>query len=195
MLREDNADLRLTDVGRKLGVVDDARWDHFNRKRDAIASEQERLRLTWVRPGTVDEARAVEVLGQPLEREYTLLDLLRRPNVGYDAAVSLIADPAPELPPEVREQVNIQAKYAGYIARQQGEVERRAEQEATLLPEDMDYADVRGLSFEARQKLAQHRPATIGQAGRISGMTPAAVALLLVHLKRRNQGTKLRQAS
>jgi tRNA uridine 5-carboxymethylaminomethyl modification enzyme len=184
MLREDNADLRLTETGRKLRLVDDARWDQFNRKRDAIASERERLKSTWVNPRILSAEKAMAVLGQPIEREYSLFDLLRRPNVGYEAIRSLGDAVAPTLAPEVVEQVNIQAKYEGYIVRQQDEVERRQGQEGLILPDDIDYSKVRGLSFEARQKLTQQRPATIGHASRISGITPAAISLLLVHMKR-----------
>ena len=184
MLREDNADLRLTETGRKLRLVDDARWDQFNRKRDAIASERERLKSTWVNPRILSAEKAMAVLGQPIEREYSLFDLLRRPNVGYEAIRSLGDAAAPTLAPEVVEQVNIQAKYEGYIVRQQDEVERRHGQEGLILPDDIDYSKVRGLSFEARQKLTQQRPATIGHASRISGITPAAISLLLVHMKR-----------
>ena len=184
MLREDNADLRLTETGRKLRLVDDARWDQFNRKRDAIASERERLKSTWVNPRILSAEKAMAVLGQPIEREYSLFDLLRRPNIGYEAIRSLGDATAPTLAPEVVEQVNIQAKYEGYIVRQQDEVERRHGQEGLILPDDIDYSKVRGLSFEARQKLTQQRPATIGHASRISGITPAAISLLLVHMKR-----------
>jgi tRNA uridine 5-carboxymethylaminomethyl modification enzyme len=184
MLREDNADLRLTETGRKLGLVDDARWDSFSRKRDAIARETERLKSTWVNPRTVSTDVAQQVLGQPMEREYTLHDLLRRPNVSY-RSLSLIPAPSKAVDDEiVAEQVEIQAKYEGYIARQKEEVIRREAQESAALPTDLDYTDVRGLSTEVRQLLARHRPQTIGQAARISGVTPAAVSLLLVHLKR-----------
>jgi tRNA uridine 5-carboxymethylaminomethyl modification enzyme len=183
-LREDNADLRLTETGRALGIVDDARWDAFARKRDAIAREQERLKSTWLNPRVVAAADAERVLGQPLERDQTLADLLKRPEVSYAALMTLpgagpaVADPA------VAAQVETQAKYAGYIARQRDEVARHAAQEATRLPPDLDYRSVRGLSIEARQRLEQHRPETLGQAARIQGITPATIALLLVHLKR-----------
>jgi len=184
MLREDNADLRLTELGRKLGLVDDVRWSAFSRKRDAIALETERLRSTWVNPRTVSPEIAQQVLGQPIEREYTLHELLRRPNVSY-RSLSLIPAIGEAVQDEtIAEQVEIQAKYQGYIARQRDEVERREAQETAGLPEDLDYATVRGLSNEARQILSHQRPQTIGQAARISGVTPAAVSLLLVHLKR-----------
>ena len=185
-LREDNADLRLTEQGRALGLVDDVRWDAFNRKRDAIAAEQERLKATWVRPQTLPQADAERVLGKGIEREYTLFDLLRRPDVSYTALVTLpgAGRDEPLLDPLVIEQVEIQAKYQGYIDRQQDEVARNLAHEETLLPVGLDYATVPGLSKEVQQKLKQHQPQTLGQASRIQGITPAAISLLLVHLKR-----------
>ncbi|HTO50345.1 MAG TPA: tRNA uridine-5-carboxymethylaminomethyl(34) synthesis enzyme MnmG [Burkholderiales bacterium] len=184
-LREDNADLRLTETGRKLGLVDDARWDAFARKRDAIARETERLKSTWINPRVLPPEEAARVLGKPLERDHTLLDLLRRPDVGYGALMTLQGTGTAVSDPTVAEQVEIQAKYAGYITRQRDEVARNQAHESTRLPPDLDYRAVRGLSFEVQQKLAQQRPETIGQASRISGVTPAAISLLLVHLKRR----------
>jgi tRNA uridine 5-carboxymethylaminomethyl modification enzyme len=184
MLREDNADLRLTDIGRRLGVVDDARWDAFNRKRDAVARESERLKSTWVGPRSIEADAARRVLGAAPEREYTLMDLLKRPEVRYGALMELVGGAAEMLDPGIAEQVEIQAKYSGYIERQRQEVERRGCQESTRLPPDLDYRTVRGLSIEVQQKLNAHKPETIGQASRISGVTPAAVSLLLVHLKR-----------
>jgi tRNA uridine 5-carboxymethylaminomethyl modification enzyme len=184
-LREDNADLRLTELGRELGLVDDRRWDTFNRKRDAVAREAERLKATWVNPRQLSEADAVRVLGQPMEREYRLFDLLRRPNVNYASLLTLPGAGEAVAVPEVIEQLEIQAKYQGYIERQQDEVEKSLAHETLLLPGDIDYADVHGLSFEVRQKLAQMRPQTLGQASRLQGITPAAISLLLVHLKRR----------
>ncbi|HVC12536.1 MAG TPA: tRNA uridine-5-carboxymethylaminomethyl(34) synthesis enzyme MnmG [Burkholderiales bacterium] len=184
MLREDNADLRLSAIGRRLGVVNDARWEAFARRRDAIALEQERLRNTWVGPRGISEAEAVEVLGAPLEREHLLSDLLRRPGVSYTALMSLPGAGGPALEPSVAQQVEIQTKYEGYIGRQRQEVARREADEALELPADLDYGTVRGLSAEVQQKLNQHRPETLGQANRISGVTPAAIALLQVHLKR-----------
>jgi tRNA uridine 5-carboxymethylaminomethyl modification enzyme len=183
-LREDNADLRLTDIGRRLGCVDDARWEAFCRKRDAVARELERLKSTWVDPRLVERAASERVLGKPLEREATLMELLRRPGVSYAALMTLpgAGDAAGER--AVAEQVEIATKYAGYIERQKEEVGRRFEQESQRLPPDLDYQSVRGLSIEVQQKLNQHRPETIGQAARISGVTPAAISLLLVHLKR-----------
>ena len=186
-LREDNADLRLTAIGRELGCVDDVRWDAFCRKRDAIEVELQRLRSTWVNPRMLDAAAATALLGAPLERDYALADLVKRPDVSYAAVVAATGG-AGASDASVAEQVEIQLKYAGYITRQQAEVAKQGQQAHQPIPEDLDYADVRGLSFEARQRLAQHRPQTVGQAGRIQGMTPAAIALLLVHLKRMRAG-------
>src|SRR5438552_4102795 len=183
-LREDNADLRLTEVGRSLGSVSDARWDAFCRKRDAVARELERLKSVWVDPRLIERAQAERVVGQPLEREATLLELLRRPSVSYAALMTLpgAGDAVPD--PNVAEQVEIATKYAGYIDRQNDEIARRTGQESRRLPGDLDYRSVRGLSVEVQQKLNQHRPETLGQAARISGVTPAAISLLLVYLKR-----------
>ncbi|MFN7087239.1 MAG: tRNA uridine-5-carboxymethylaminomethyl(34) synthesis enzyme MnmG [Burkholderiales bacterium] len=183
-LREDNADLRLTEIGRRLGVVDDARWEAFCRKREAIAHEQERLGTTWLNPKLCPQAEAERVLGQALEREYTLLDLLRRPDVGYAALMTLPGAGPAIADPLAAEQVEIQAKYQGYIERQREEIERHEHQESTSLPQDVDYTQVRGLSVEAQQKLNRFRPETIGQAARISGITPATISVLLVHAKR-----------
>lgn len=184
-LREDNADLRLTESGRKLGLIDDARWSSFESKREAVAREIERLKSTWVNPQLVANADALRVLGQPIEREYTLADLLRRPNVTYRSLLSLPCAGVLVPDPLVAEQVEVSIKYQGYIARQQDEVNRQAASESFPLPQDLDYTHVRGLSKEVQQKLNQHRPETLGQAGRIQGITPAALSLLLVHLKRR----------
>jgi tRNA uridine 5-carboxymethylaminomethyl modification enzyme len=184
-LREDNADLRLTESGRELGLVDDLRWDDFNRKRDAIAVEVERLKSTWVNPRLVPEADAVRVTGKPLEREYRLFELLRRPEVGYVGLMTLPGAGEAVTARDVVEQVEIQAKYQGYIERQRDEVAKAQEQEALPLPRDIDYRNVRGLSIEVQQKLNQHQPETLGQASRIQGVTPAAISLLLVHLKKR----------
>jgi tRNA uridine 5-carboxymethylaminomethyl modification enzyme len=184
MLREDNADLRLTEAGRNLGLIDDVRWDAFSRKRDAVARETERLKSTWVNPRSLPPEAAISVLGQPIEREYTLHELLRRPNVSYHS-LSMIPGSSKEVEdPIVAQQVEIQAKYEGYITRQLDEVERREGQDSIPLPADLDYAEVRGLSIEVRQTFSCQRPETIGQAARISGVTPAAISLLLVHLKR-----------
>ena len=189
MLREDNADLRLTEIGRALGLVDDARWDAFSRKRDAVARETERLKSTWVNPRTLSPEAAQPVLGQPIEREYSLHELLRRPNVSYHSLSVIMATDEVITDPIVAEQVEIQAKYQGYIARQQEEVERRESYESAPLPADLDYGEVRGLSNEVRQTLARQRPETVGQAARISGVTPAAISLLLVHLRRAREKT------
>ncbi len=189
-LREDNADLRLTDTGRRLGIVDDARWDAFCRKRDAIAREQERLKSTWVNPRLVPAEAAERVLGKALEREYPLADLLRRPDVSYDALMTLPGAGEPISDRQAIEQVEIQARYQGYIDRQADEIARSRGQEELALPADLDYRSVRGLSIEVQQKLDQHRPETLGQASRIQGITPAAISLLLVHLKRRGDSTR-----
>jgi tRNA uridine 5-carboxymethylaminomethyl modification enzyme len=183
-LREDNADARLTPVGRELGLVDDARWAAFSAKKDAVDAEVLRLKKTWVNPTTVDAATAERVVGKALDHEYSLFELLRRPEVRH-AELAGLPGGAAELAPEVVEQVEILAKYQGYIDRQADEVSKRAAQEDTALPIDMDYAGVRGLSIEAQQKLTALRPATLGQASRIQGITPATISLLLVHLKRR----------
>ena len=187
-LREDNADLRLTEHGRRLGLVGDERWEFFCEKREAIAREQEWLKSTWVHPATLAADEAIRVLGKPIERDYTLYDLLRRPDVSYAALASLHlpedAEARPALAAPVIEQVEIQAKYQGYIDRQVDEVARSLVNEETRLPENIDYASMGGLSNEIRQKLIRHRPETIAQASRIQGMTPAAISILLVHLKR-----------
>jgi tRNA uridine 5-carboxymethylaminomethyl modification enzyme len=182
-LREDNADLRLTEAGRKLGLVDDLRWGAFCAKRDAIEHETARWKATWARPQAIPVDQQVAVLGQPLEREHSLFDLLRRPDVSYGSLSAWITDPVEDT--EVARQVETAAKYAGYIDRQKSEVEKHLAQAMTAIPRDFDYASVRGLSREVQQRLAQHRPETVGQAGRIQGVTPAAISLLLVHLKRR----------
>jgi len=235
-LREDNADMRLTERGRALGLVDDVRWDAFNRKRDAVSRETERLKSTWVNPALLSDERATELLGTSIEHEYSLFDLLRRPGVTYSAIDALRGElnlkaksdfhPSPlvgegrgetgqvaasstvtantkvplsptlphegggspptaaDLADQVAEQVEITAKYAGYIDRQQDEIDRQLANENLRLPNDLDYSAVRGLSKEVQIKLAAQRPETLGQAGRISGITPAAMSLLLVHLKR-----------
>ncbi|HUR88940.1 MAG TPA: tRNA uridine-5-carboxymethylaminomethyl(34) synthesis enzyme MnmG [Ramlibacter sp.] len=193
-LREDNADLRLTEAGRKLGLVDDERWTAFGRKRDAVEAELQRLRSIWVNPRTVPPAEAERVLGKQMEHEHNLADLLRRPAVGYEHLMSLQGgvhavpqvsrETLGDLYPTVVEQIEIASKYAGYIERQKGEVQRAAQYEHLKLPAELDYMRVSSLSIEARQKLNKHRPETLGQAARISGITPAAVSLLLVHLKK-----------
>jgi tRNA uridine 5-carboxymethylaminomethyl modification enzyme len=193
-LREDNADLRLTEAGRRLGLVDDWRWGAFNRKRDAIDRESARLRAIWVSPRNLAAAESERVLGKAIEHEHNLADLLRRPDVGYAQLMSLGAgayasldvsrETLGELLEPVVEQIEISAKYSGYIERQKGEVERAASYEHLKLPADLDYMQVAALSIEVRQKLNKHRPETLGLASRISGVTPAAISLLLVHLKK-----------
>ena len=192
MLREDNADMRLTETGRSLGLVDDLRWQAFERKREAVARELERLKSTFINPKLLPQADAERVLGKGIEREYALTELLRRPDVSYASLMSLPGTGEAAVDPEVAEQVEIQIKYDGYIARQHDEVLRREQYEATALPRDLDYGSVRGLSREVQQKLNQHKPETIGQASRISGLTPAAISLLLVHLKRGFETTNKR---
>ncbi|MDY0054919.1 MAG: tRNA uridine-5-carboxymethylaminomethyl(34) synthesis enzyme MnmG [Methyloversatilis sp.] len=184
-LREDNADLRLTDVARTMGLIDDARWDAYNRKRDAIAAEEQRLRSTWIRPDALPAEDAQRVLGKAIEREYTLFDLLRRPDVNYASLMTLPGAPTPIDHAQAIEQLDILAKYQGYIDRQQNEVDKLRATEDTRLPDDIDYAAVGGLSREVQQKLSTHRPETLGQASRIQGITPAAISLLLVYLKKR----------
>ncbi|HSV45463.1 MAG TPA: tRNA uridine-5-carboxymethylaminomethyl(34) synthesis enzyme MnmG [Ramlibacter sp.] len=193
-LREDNADMRLTEAGRRMGLVDDARWDDFNRKRDAVSRETVRLKSTWVNPRNLPAEEAVRVLGKTIDHEYNLGDLLRRPDVGYLQLMSLDggryanaelrAETLGVLYEPVVEQIEIGAKYAGYIERQQDEVQRSAFYENLRLPLDLDYMQVAALSIEVRQKLDKHRPETLGLASRISGVTPAAISLLLVHLKK-----------
>jgi tRNA uridine 5-carboxymethylaminomethyl modification enzyme len=215
-LREDNADARLTETGRQLGLVDDARWSAFCRKRDAVSRETERLRSLWVSPKNLAAAEAERVLGKAIEHEYCLAELLRRPDVNYAGLMSLnggkfvgaelgagvpreTVAPAEDLSGDVPgdvagdvfravviEQVEIAAKYSGYIDRQKDEVERAAHYEHLKLPTELDYLQVQALSFEARQTLNKHRPETLGQASRISGITPASVSLLLIHLKKSN---------
>lgn len=186
LLREDNADLRLTERGRALGLVDDARWRRFCEKQARVTEEAERLSRTFVHPGRVPDVLLQQVLGQPLVREHSLAELLRRPEVSYEALMTLPGAGPGADDREVAEQVVVQAKYSGYIERQQEEVRRQARDEHLRLPADLDYEAVRGLSTEARQKLGQYRPATLGQAARIAGVTPAAVSLLLIHLRRRS---------
>jgi len=191
LLREDNADLRLTETGYRLGVVDAGRWDAFRRKRDAIGREQDRLKSTWIGPRAFVAADIHRVFRSPLERDYSALELLKRPDVTYQSLLSLPGVGPAVDDPAVAEQVEIQAKYQGYIVRQRDEVARNRQLESTPLPADLDYRVVRGLSVEVQQKLAAHRPETIGQASRISGVTPAAISLLLVHLKRIHPSTHL----
>ncbi|MDB5894902.1 MAG: tRNA uridine-5-carboxymethylaminomethyl(34) synthesis enzyme MnmG [Rhodoferax sp.] len=213
-LREDNADMRLTEAGRRMGLVNDARWEAFSRKRDAVSRETERLRSLWISPKNLAAAESERVLGKPIEHEYSLAELLRRPDVTYASLMSLdngrFRDPS--LPvtalhadadvsretdeavfvDSVVEQVDIAAKYSGYIDRQKDEIERAAHYESMRIPAEMDYLQVTALSFEVRQRLSKLRPETLGQASRVSGVTPAAISLLLVHLKK--QGWKDRKA-
>jgi len=186
-LREDNADMRLTEIGRKLGLVDDVRWEAFSRKQEAVAREQERLKKTFVQPANLSAELMQSVFGKPLEHEYSLFELLRRPEVSYEQVLSLGEIGLGEVEPAVREQVEIAAKYQGYIDRQIDEVARSRGQENTKLPSDLDYREIHGLPIEAQQKLNAHKPETIGQASRISGITPAAISLLLVYLKRKSR--------
>ena len=193
-LREDNADLRLTEEGRRMGLVDDARWDAFSRKRDAVSRETERLKSTWINPRIVSAAETERVLGKSIDHEYNLGELLRRPNVSYEGLLSLEGgrfagstvsrETLGELYESVVEQIEIGAKYAGYIERQKDEIGRTAHYENLRLPAELDYMQVQALSIEVRQKLDKHRPETLGLASRISGVTPAAISLLLVHLKK-----------
>ena len=184
-LREDNADMRLTEDGHKIGLVSEAQWRMFNEKREAIEREIQRLKTTWYTPQKLAEEEQLRVFGQKLSREANLHDLLRRPNLDYAALMTLPdAQPETALADSVVEQVEIQVKYQGYIDRQNEEIDSRRDIETLKLPEDIDYSKVKGLSAEVQQKLNQHKPETVGQASRISGVTPAAVALLMVHLKR-----------
>ena len=188
-LREDNADMRLTAKGRELGLVDDARWAAFEKKLEAVSREQARLKTTFVQVALDDVSRETQttILGKPLEHEYSLFELLRRPEVSYEGMLSLGELGMGELAPEVREQVEIAAKYQGYIDRQKEEIAKQAGSEHIKLGDAIDYADIHGLSIEARQKLTQFKPETIGQANRISGITPATISLLLVYLKRKHK--------
>lgn len=193
-LREDNADSRLTEAGRALGLIDNERWDAFNKKRDAVSREIERLKKTWVNPRIIAEHSAIDVVGKKIERDYALFDLLKRPEVSYEKLCtlmsvdgSLIGGPAVE-DPIVAGQVEIQVKYEGYVNRQQEDVRRQAAQEDLQIPEGIDYDAIASLSIEVRQKLKKSQPQTIGQARRVSGVTPAAVALLLIHIKRTAYG-------
>ncbi|MFA4913192.1 MAG: tRNA uridine-5-carboxymethylaminomethyl(34) synthesis enzyme MnmG [Burkholderiaceae bacterium] len=199
-LREDNADLRLTEIGRKLGLVGDAQWEAFNRKRESIETELARLKGTWVNPKLMPAVIAEPLLGKAIEREYSLSDLLKRPGLSYrtlmavkDESGELLAGPGVERS-DVAEQIEIQTKYAGYIDRQRDEVLKQGTQERQPIPVDIDYDAVTSLSFEVRQKLKQHRPETVGQAARISGVTPAAISLLLIHLKRLHYGSRQQAA-
>ncbi|MFT7528689.1 MAG: tRNA uridine 5-carboxymethylaminomethyl modification enzyme, partial [Arenicella sp.] len=202
ILREDNADLRLTEIGRKMGLVEDERWQAFEQYQEDLVRLQQNLQETWLRPNTPQAEQLASVLQTPLSREYRLAEILKRPEVTIQNLVSLLSDSEFEkselsdggvndveaadvgFEPRVLEQAEINAKYSGYLSRQQDEIDKASKNEATHLPDDMNFSDVRGLSNEACEKLQDHHPATIGQASRISGITPAAISLLLVHLKR-----------
>ena len=186
LLREDNADLRLTPVGRRLGLVDDDRWSRFENKRTAIDSEAARLRGQLIRPSDMDASQSAEIFGGPLGREYPAMELLKRPGVTYQQLATIDAFHAPGLDLQVVDQVEIQARYAGYIRRQESEIESIRKHEEMILPQDLDFRDVRGLSHEVKQKLDESRPATLGHAARIPGVTPAAISLLLVYLKKQS---------
>ncbi|GAB3460415.1 tRNA uridine-5-carboxymethylaminomethyl(34) synthesis enzyme MnmG [Azotobacter salinestris] len=193
ILREDNADLRLTEQGRALGLVGDDRWAAFCAKREGIEREEQRLSTTWVRPGTPEGEAVAARFGSPLTREYNLLSLLTRPEVDYAGLVELTGGGAED--EQVAEQVEIKTKYAGYIDRQQDEIARLRASESTRLPDDLDYASISGLSKEIQHKLGQARPQTLGQASRIPGVTPAAISLLLIHLKKRDAGRNLERSA
>ena len=182
-LREDNADMRLTEIGRKLGLVDDVRWAAFSRKQEAVKLEQARLKKTFVQPADLSAEQMTAIFGKPLEHEYSLFELLRRPELSY-AQILTLDNSVGDADFAVREQVEIAAKYQGYIDRQTEEVAKSRGQENTKLPSNLDYREIHGLPIEAQQKLNAQQPETIGQASRISGITPAAISLLLVFLKR-----------
>ncbi len=189
-LREDNADQRLTETGRRLGLVEDAQWQHFEAKREAMARESERLKSTWVNPNNLADADARMLLGKSIEHEYCLFDLLRRPEVTYANLMNLPGAGPGLADQEAAEQVEIEAKYAGYVTRQRDEIERQRGQEEQALPLDFDYMSLTSLSIEVRQKLNQARPATLGQASRVAGVTPAAISVLMVYLKRGELGAR-----
>ena len=193
ILREDNADLRLTEKGRELGLVDDVHWAAFERKRESIVQEEQRLKSTWVRPATPQGDAIAERFGTPLTHEYSLLNLLARPEIDYRSLIQLTGAGVED--PQVAEQVEIKTKYAGYIDRQQEEIVRLRASESVVLPADLDYATISGLSKEIQHKLSLARPETLGQASRIPGVTPAAVSLLMIHLKKRSAGQKLEQSA
>lgn len=193
ILREDNADLRLTEKGRELGLVDDERWAAFTAKREGIEREEQRMKSTWIRPGTPQGQAVVDKFGTPLAHEYNLLNLLARPEIDYAGLIE--ATGGDVIDPQVAEQVEIKTKYAGYIDRQQDEIARLRASEDTRLPVDIDYAGISGLSKEIQSKLGQTRPETLGQASRIPGVTPAAISLLLIHLKKRGAGRELEQSA
>ena len=193
ILREDNADLRLTEKGRELGLVDDRRWAAFDGKREAIELEEQRLKSTWVRPDTTQGKAIAEHFGTPITHEYNLLNLLTRPEIDYAGLIAITGEGASD--PQVAEQIEIKTKYAGYIERQQEEIRRLRASENTLLAVDLDYAGISGLSKEVQLKLAENRPQTLGQASRIPGVTPAAISLLMIYLKKRSAGRQMEQSA
>ena len=186
LLREDNADLRLTEIGRQLGLVDDVRWEYFAKKQESIEAEKARLENIWVSPANPQMVGEFESLGESLKKDINLLQVLKRPEIDYQKLMSLSFVDDLNLPKEVTQQVEIQTKYQGYISRQQEDIDRNIRDEDTPLPEDLDYTTVRGLSVEITQKFSQQRPYTLGQAARIPGVTPAAISLLRIHLKKRS---------
>ena len=190
-LREDNADIRLTQKGRQMGLVTDSRWAVFNQKREAVAREQERLGCMWLRPDNDLGASLSKVHGISLSRESTALDLLKRPELDYAALMQVEGIGPGEMDKRVAEQVEVQVKYAGYLKRQSEEIARNRRNEGKTIPEDLDYPSIRGLSAEALEKLQQLKPETVGQASRIPGMTPAAISLLLIHLKKQAKNRKV----
>lgn len=186
MLREDNADLRLTEKGRELGLVDDERWQKFEEKRNAIAAEKQRLHEVFVRPENISIEEQERVFKKPLIREARLEDLLRRPDVSYASLMSLSSD-SPKVDPLVAEQIEIQSKYSGYIERQKEEIERLQRHNDKAIPESFDYSAISGLSNEIKEKLLKIKPATVGHASRVQGVTPAAISLILVFLKKQKR--------
>jgi tRNA uridine 5-carboxymethylaminomethyl modification enzyme len=188
LLRQDNADLRLTEKGRELGLVDDIRWAAFCEKREAIEQEQQRLKTTWVQPGSTEAEQVGEKTGSLPSREYSLFELLKRPELSYTDIAEL--KQSDQLSDDVAEQVEIDAKYAGYIDRQQEEIDKLRRQENTAIPENFDYQVVKGLSNEVKQKLTDARPETLARAARIPGITPAAISLLLIYLKKKTAASK-----
>jgi len=186
MLREDNADIRLTEVGRQMGLVDDERWQAFSSKAEAVESLKGRLQDLWVRPGTPEADALAEQTGMSFARERRATELLKVPEVNLSGLLSIISPVDASLDPQVIEQVEIQGKYAGYLDRQIADVEKTRHQQEIALPDALDYAKVTGLSNEVRQKFIDNRPETVGQASRIPGVTPAAISLLLVHLKKQS---------
>jgi tRNA uridine 5-carboxymethylaminomethyl modification enzyme len=192
ILREDNADLRLTEKARELGLIDDARWQAFNDKKEAIAKEEQRLKTTWVQVNSEQANALVEKIKTPLTREYNLMELLKRPELTYADLGELFLQENAEKNPQVTQQIEISIKYAGYIKRQEEEVKRLLQHEETPLPIDFDYSTVEGLSNEAKQKLIAQKPESLGRASRIQGITPAAISLLLVYLKKRGLLRKIK---